>query len=98
MPGPCLLRHMDLRRVPHRARTQIWLIEALLRRLGRAHLWPHRAIQLFLGVANRHIDGTSQVFRVVAYLRWDTSIDFFCPGSFVGNPVLVLSAERGLFL
>lgn len=39
------------------------------------------------------LDGTSQVLGLRGVPTEDTSIDFFCPESFVGNTVLVLTAQ-----
>jgi hypothetical protein len=65
----------------------------MLRPLRRASL-AFLALSFFWCVTNRRIDGTSQVLGLRGVSTEDKLIDFFCPGSFVGNTVLVLTAQN----
>ena len=89
----CLLRHTALCRVLCMARTPD--------RAELRYAMPIRAcvsltigLQLFLirhqPPPERHLSG----FGLRGVSTEDTSIDFFCPGSFVGNTVLVLTAQN----
>ncbi len=65
----------------------------MLRRLERANLGLIVLSSFLWRVTNRRLGGTSQIFRIVAYLLGHF-YRFFRPGRFVGNPVLVLTAQN----